>query len=84
MFDGALITPLHLIIQFPTISSLLFPTRGKSNRNIQPFEISLLVKVKNVQDGLHKDVQTTLNIYTHLTKNQKNLEAEKFSNYPNF
>lgn len=47
------------------------------------FEAGL--SVKEVQDRLgHSDVQTTLNIYTHVTKKQKDVVAEKFSNYVNF
>ncbi|BBM18952.1 site-specific integrase [Enterococcus avium] len=47
------------------------------------FEAGL--SVKEVQDRLgHSNVQTTLNIYTHVTKKQKDLVAEKFSNYVNF
>lgn len=47
------------------------------------FEAGL--SVKEVQDRLgHSNVQTTLNIYTHITKKQKDLVAEKFSNYVNF
>lgn len=47
------------------------------------FEAGL--SVKEVQDRLgHSDVQTTLNIYTHVTKKQKDVAAEKFSNYVNF
>lgn len=47
------------------------------------FEAGL--SVKEVQERLgHSNVQTTLNIYTHLTKKQKDVVAEKFSNYVNF
>lgn len=46
------------------------------------FEAGL--SVKEVQYWLgHSDVQTTLNIYTHVTKKQKDVVAEKFSNYVN-
>ncbi len=44
-----------------------------------------ILSVKEVQDRLgHSDVQTTLNIYIHVTKKQKDVVAEKFSNYINF
>lgn len=47
------------------------------------FEAGL--SIKEVQDRLgHADVQTTLNIYAHVTKKQKDVVAEKFSNYINF
>lgn len=47
------------------------------------FEAEL--SAKEVQDRLgHSDIQTTLNIYTHITKKQKDVVAEKFANYVQF
>ncbi|BDR32079.1 tyrosine-type recombinase/integrase [Enterococcus faecalis] len=41
--------------------------------------------VKSVQDRLgHSDVQTTLQIYTHVTEKMKNNSGEKFQKYVNF
>lgn len=47
------------------------------------FEAGL--SIKQVQERLgHKDIQTTMNIYAHVTKKQKDIAAEKFSTYMNF
>ena len=41
--------------------------------------------IQEVKDRLgHKDIQTTMNIYAHVTKKQKENVAEKFANYINF
>lgn len=41
--------------------------------------------IKEVQDRLgHSDVQTTMNIYAHVTEKAKEKTAEKFANYVNF
>lgn len=41
--------------------------------------------IKEVQERLgHEDVQTTLNVYTHVTKNQNEEAAEKLAAYLNF
>nr|WP_252898930.1 tyrosine-type recombinase/integrase [Secundilactobacillus odoratitofui] len=41
--------------------------------------------IKEVQTRLgHEDAQTTLNIYTHVTKNQEKAAVEKLVNYLNF
>ncbi len=41
--------------------------------------------IKEVQTRLgHEDAQTTLNIYTHVTKKQDNQAAEKLANYLDF
>lgn len=41
--------------------------------------------IKEVQTRLgHEDAQTTLNVYTHVTKEQDNQAAEKLANYLNF
>lgn len=41
--------------------------------------------IKEVQDRLgHTDVQTTMNIYAHVTKNRKDETAQKFANYLGF
>lgn len=40
------------------------------------------VTIKEVQDRLgHTDVQTTMNIYAHVSKECKTSAIEKFSNY---
>ncbi|WP_409366805.1 site-specific integrase [Lysinibacillus sp. 38-6] len=40
--------------------------------------------IKEVQDRLgHSDIQTTMNIYTHVTEKAKEAAAEKFANYMN-
>lgn len=71
--------------------------RVQKNYNLTPITIhglrhthcSLLFEagatVKEVQERLgHKDVQTTLNIYAHVSEKAKDVAAEKFSNYMNF
>lgn len=41
--------------------------------------------VKEVQDRLgHSDIQTTMNIYAHVSKKAKDSTAERFANYLNF
>ena len=41
--------------------------------------------IKEVQDRLgHSDVQTTMNIYAHVTKKTKEKTAEKFASYMNY
>src|SRR5699024_1331328 len=41
--------------------------------------------LKEVQDRLgHSDIQTTMNIYAHVTEKAKEKTAEKFANYVNF
>lgn len=41
--------------------------------------------VKDVQTRLgHADIQTTMNVYTHVTKQSRDNFAEQFSNYLNF
>ena len=41
--------------------------------------------IKEVQTRLgHSDVQTTLNIYTHVTKEQNKEAVQKLANYLNF
>ncbi|WP_217581620.1 tyrosine-type recombinase/integrase [Lysinibacillus sp. GbtcB16] len=41
--------------------------------------------IKEVQDRLgHTDVQTTMNIYTHVTEKAKEVAAEKFAKYMDF
>ena len=41
--------------------------------------------IKEVQDRLgHSDIQTTMNIYTHVTEKAKEKTAEKFAKYVNF
>lgn len=41
--------------------------------------------IKEVQDRLgHSDVQTTMNIYTHVTEKAKEVAAEKFAKYMDF
>lgn len=41
--------------------------------------------IKEVQDRLgHSDIQTTMNIYAHVSKKAKENTAEKFANYVNF
>ena len=41
--------------------------------------------VKEVQDRLgHSDIQTTMNIYAHVTEKAKEKTAEKFAKYVNF
>lgn len=47
------------------------------------FEASLSVKQVQLQLG-HKDIQTTLDIYTAVTKRQKSEIANKFSAYVDF
>lgn len=43
------------------------------------------VPVKDVKERLgHSDIQTTLNIYTHVTKSSRKQSAEKFAQYVNF
>lgn len=43
------------------------------------------VSVNDVKDRLgHSTIQTTLNIYSHVTKNKRKDTAEKFSEYMNF
>ncbi|CAM5217382.1 tyrosine-type recombinase/integrase [Lysinibacillus sphaericus] len=40
--------------------------------------------IKEVQDYLgHSDIQTRMNIYTHVTEKAKETAAEKFANYMN-
>lgn len=47
------------------------------------FEAGL--SVKEVQERLgHSDIHTTMNIYTHVTKKQKERSADKFAAYLNF
>lgn len=47
------------------------------------FEVGL--SVKEVQERLgHSDIHTTMNIYTHVTKKQKERSADKFAAYLNF
>lgn len=43
------------------------------------------VSIKEVQDRLgHSDIQTTLNIYTHVTEKAKEVVAEKFAKYMDY
>ncbi|MEA0564467.1 site-specific integrase [Lysinibacillus irui] len=43
------------------------------------------VSIKEVQDRLgHSDIQTTMNIYTHVTEKAKEVAAEKFAKYMDF
>lgn len=43
------------------------------------------VPMKDVMDRLgHSDIQTTMNIYTHVTKDSKDKSAQKFAKYVNF
>lgn len=43
------------------------------------------VPIKDVMDRMgHSDIQTTMNIYTHVTQSSKDKSAELFSNYANF
>jgi integrase len=43
------------------------------------------VPVKDVKERLgHSDIQTTMNIYTHVTKSSRKESAEKFAQYVNF
>lgn len=43
------------------------------------------VPMKDVKERLgHSDIQTTMNIYTHVTKDSKNKSAELFARYANF
>lgn len=43
------------------------------------------VPMKDVMDRLgHSDIQTTMNIYTHVTKESKNKSAQMFAKYVNF
>lgn len=43
------------------------------------------VPVKDVKERLgHSDIQTTMNIYTHVTKSSRKKSAEKFAQYVNF
>ena len=47
------------------------------------FEAGL--SIQEVQERLgHSDIQTTMNIYAHVTKKQKDISAKKFANYINF
>ncbi|EME7138811.1 tyrosine-type recombinase/integrase, partial [Enterococcus faecium] len=47
------------------------------------FEAGL--SIKEVQERLgHSDIHTTMNIYTHVTKKQKERAADKFAAYLNF
>lgn len=47
------------------------------------FEAGL--SIKEVQERLgHSDIHTTMNIYTHVTKKQKEMSADKFAAYLNF
>lgn len=71
--------------------------RVQKNYNLKPITIhglrhthcSLLFEsgasIKEVQERLgHKDVQTTMNIYAHVSEKAKDSAAEKFSNFMNF
>lgn len=41
--------------------------------------------LKEVQERLgHSDIQTTMNIYTHVTEKAKDEAAQKFASYMNF
>lgn len=41
--------------------------------------------IQEVKDRLgHNDIQTTMNVYAHVTKKQRDKVAEKFANYINF
>lgn len=43
------------------------------------------VPIKDVMERLgHSDIQTTMNIYTHVTENSKNESAQLFAKYVNF
>lgn len=43
------------------------------------------VPMKDVKERLgHSDIQTTMNIYTHVTQASRDKSAEKFANYVNF
>lgn len=43
------------------------------------------VPMKDVQERLgHSDIQTTMNIYTHLTENSRENSAKLFANYVGF
>lgn len=43
------------------------------------------VPIQDVQERLgHSDIQTTMNIYTHVTETSRNQSATKFANYVNF
>ena len=43
------------------------------------------MRVEEVKERLgHSDIQTTMNIYTHVTKEAKSASAEKFANYIGF
>lgn len=43
------------------------------------------VPIKDVMERLgHSDIQTTMNIYTHVTKESKNKSAQMFAKYVNF
>ncbi|MER2078060.1 site-specific integrase [Psychrobacillus psychrotolerans] len=43
------------------------------------------VSIKEVQDRLgHSDIQTTMNIYAHVTEKAKEVVAEKFAKYMNY
>lgn len=47
------------------------------------FEAGL--SIQEVQDRLgHSDIQTTMNVYAHVTENQRDKAAEKFANYISF
>lgn len=47
------------------------------------FEAGL--SIQDVRNRLgHSDIQTTMNIYAHVTKKQKDISAEKFARYLNF
>lgn len=68
-----------------------------SELNLEPIKVhgfrhthcSLLfeagVPIQDVQERLgHSDIQTTMNIYTHVTETSRNQSATKFANYVNF
>ena len=43
------------------------------------------VPMKDVQERLgHSDIQTTMNIYTHVTENSRENSAKLFANYVGF
>lgn len=47
------------------------------------FEAGLSIQDVKTRLG-HSDIQTTMNIYAHVTKKQKDISAEKFARYLNF